>query len=252
MITKPGVEASEPKYYGTLQSAIEDSKAGEIITLLASVSDADEGVEGYALNADTTLDLDGHDITTQALISNDAELKDSKESAMIRVSTISQLTVKSSNIQLPVYDNVKGGYRLFGYNFFARGVQHAKPSEGQTMHAYKLEFTGDGKAEGYKLLAQGSHGLGMVVNSRYRGSDDTEKTLDINFVSPQKDTIKKYGQETAAGGNRVLQATFRAKPTLPHDRTISSTAVLTTACGIRNETPKAITSRFYTQQQVDN
>ncbi len=252
VITKPGVEASEPKYYGTLQSAIEDSKAGEIITLLASVSDADEGVEGYALNADTTLDLDGHDITTQALISNGAELKDSKESAMIRVSTISQLTVKSSNTQLPVYDNVKGGYRLFGYNFFARGVQHAKPSEGQTMHAYKLEFTGDGKAEGYKLLAQGSHGLGMVVNSRYIGSDNTEKTLDINFISPQKDTIKKYGQETAAGGNRVLQATFRAKSTLPHDRTISSTAVLTTACGIRNETPKAITSRFYTQQQVGN
>ncbi len=249
-ITKTGIETSEPKYYRTLKSAIDDSKEGDTITLLASVSDADEGAEGYALNPDTTLDLDGHDITMKVLISDGAELKDSKESAMIRVSTISQLTVKSSNTQLPVYDNVKGGYRLFNYSFKALGVKHAKPSEGMTYHDYQLKFTtASAKEDGYRILAQGNHGLELVIKAKYKDKNDDIKQIDVTFVSERKDMIKDYGEQMLVKESKVFRSTYRAGKELPHDRTITSIAVFASSCGIQLDTennPK--TSRFYTQQ----
>ncbi len=236
------IEETQVKY-DRLSLAIDESQTGQTIRLLANI-DGQDAARGYELKGSTTLNLDGHDITTSTLIANGdggaAQLMDTRESGLIKLG-INDLKVYTNNEQLPVYDTANGGYRLFDYEFKALGVQSAKPTEGKTKHFYKLVFP---NSEGYKVLSQGNHGLQFVTEAEYQ-KDGVTKTIKIEFVTDVIDEIRDYGGDSIPIANQALVVTYYTNE-LPHDAYIISMGLFTSKAGVQLTT-RRMKSYFYTQ-----
>ena len=174
-------DASGKTVYGTLTDLLNSSATkNTVITLLTNVEDAGNIV----LFNDRTIDLNGKTLGAEYLIGAFGQVKDSSNGKGLLKIAAASTTLAADNGQVPIYDSVSGGYRLFTCSAMPSKVT----KEGDAVKVlFAPKFT---NADAYKLLKNGNaHNITVEVALTWKNGADADGSQTFNFVQAFVDKV---------------------------------------------------------------
>lgn len=160
------------KTYGSLLDAVASAVSGDTIFLLDNVV-----VEDLILSSGITLDLNGHVLTVDSVLtySGSAMIDSSeKDTGVLKINDADGNMISADNSQLPVFDMEADGYR-----FFAIRVESCAVTGG---NKYWFKVDAENFDEFYKLIQSGSEVLIKVKMTWDGQEEDVFAAADLAFT----------------------------------------------------------------------
>lgn len=182
--------------YKTLADATEAAKNGETVKLLVDYVCPDKTTY---VNADTTLDLNGHMLTVNGLMANgdviDGEVGGNGGLALNENAENGRIMLVKNNAFLPLYDATNSCYRFFQYELASRGARN-----GDLANSSKFGFTlYFANKDAYRLLADAANsGVELALDVSWESkADDRVVEFVFNEQLMQKFAMAAYEQLSA-------------------------------------------------------
>ena len=183
--TEPVADIDGVKYT-TLAKATAAAKEGDTIKLLIDYVCPDETTY---VNADTTLDLNGHMLTVNGLMAYgdviDGEVGGNGGLILNSEAENARIMLLENNAFLPLYDATNGCYRFFEYEMASRGARNGHLPN-SSKFGFTLYFT---NKDAYLLLADAANsGVELALDVSWESKPDD---LVVEFVFSEE-LMKKF------------------------------------------------------------
>ena len=176
------------KVYFSFDEAMANATAGDTVTMYE-----DKTISGFfSVGADVTVDLNGHNLTTDNLFSFGDVVDATNGQGGLYVSNDRKqafVQLQEDNAAMPLYDSAAGCYRFFDYDVQAKVTASTKDSVKLAMH---VELP---NAEAYALLKDAANKDMIKIHLLISKADGTSQSMDYFFMDS---TVAKYADESAA------------------------------------------------------
>lgn len=184
--------------YNTLNAALEDAVAGDVIRMLCNHEEND-----VELTGGVTLDLNGYILVCDSfdsLILGNGYVIDSEGGRGLLMAD--ELLLREDNTQMPLFDKPSGGYRFFAYSYTIDYTLESIGNSGLKVW-YKMEFESDAA---YDLIRTGHTGMEIGVELYWNNKHLIKALFGRGEPLSTETFCDQWAQAMQGGGNTWLYA----------------------------------------------
>ena len=197
-------EGNSVKAYKSLSAALTDATAGQTVKLLKSVNGDVTGEKYVEVEANVTLDLNGHDLTGAKLLWVTGTILDSATKKGIVSAT--KYLLPTNNGYAPVYNSEGDGYSFFELSVYSEKKDNAV--------LFRLDKSAE-RAAAVDLMKANVGRVKAVVTISWKDGDTGSGDQSFTFVDQKMSSyladVTKYAFKVSIGGLDKISGTVTAQ-----------------------------------------